>query len=96
MKDETGRETRTWVGISMPGAECEISELVSNGDQSIVLKIGGKITSFDLPPGKLLVTMERAAKHLREHHPDLNEIADQLDREVAAARRDQQRLGIPE
>ena len=94
MKDETGRETRTWVGIALPGAECEISELVSNGDQSVVLKINGKITSFDLPPGKLVITLERAAAYLRKHHTDLKEIADQLDREVEMARRDQQRLGV--
>jgi hypothetical protein len=94
MKDETGRETRTWVGINLPGAECEISELVSNGDQSVVLKINGKITAFDLPPGKLVITLERAAAHLRKNHPDMKDIADQLDREVEMARRDQQRLGV--
>ena len=93
MKDETGRETRTWVGISLSRAECEISELVTGGN-SVVFKIGGAITAFDLPAGKLLPTMERAAEYLRKHHPDLTELADELDREVVAARRDQQRLGI--
>jgi hypothetical protein len=93
MKDETGRDCRTWRGIALAGGELEVSELLS-GENSVVLKIDGKITAFDLPPGKLIETMSLAAKHLRQHHPELAAFADQIDNEVAAARRDQQRLGV--
>lgn len=93
MKDETGRDTRSWSGIPLAGGELEVSELVAGGD-SVVLKIDGKKIAFDLPHGKLIDTMAAAARYLREHHPELDKVAEQIDREVVAARRDQERLGI--
>ena len=93
-KDETGRETRSWAGINLPGAELEISELVDGGNMSVVLKHGGKMITFDLPKAKLVDTMAAAARHLRANHPELEEIAVAIDNEVNYARRDQQRFGV--
>jgi hypothetical protein len=92
MKDETGRDTRTWSGISLAGAELEISELVAGGN-SVVIKLEGNTIMFDLPAAKLVDAMAAAARHLREHYPKHAKLADQIDREVEMARRDQARFG---
>lgn len=92
VKDLTGREVRTWYGISISGAEVEVSELFDD-NVSFVLKLPNELVAFDLPKGKLVATLERAAIELRARRPDLAGMADQLDAEAAAARRDQERLG---
>lgn len=92
MKDLTGRDVRTWYGISIPAGEVEISELL-DGNVSFVLKLPQELVTFDLPNAKLVPTLERAASELRIRRPELASVADELDVEVVNARRDQERLG---